>query len=183
MGWRQQLLVGMVAVATTILPATGALAQVGDPVDSFDKGPMVASGKVAFLEPFSLKNHTLNGMTYSATAAYQKACQIMLIVSHERITSEIFAIPVVGDKAMLKAERVLLDSFLQQSGIPAKFHPMVRQHMVDAMDKDLPPKQIGDHAVQAMLIPAEVPLLVVAVARDMASLPLPKPRLEGQVEQ
>jgi hypothetical protein len=177
------MIVGLLAAATALFPAQWAWAHVGDTVEAFNTGPMVTTGKVAYLEPFSLKNKTLNGVTYRATAAYQKACQIMLVVANGHITSEVFAIPVVGDRNVLKAERELLDAFLQQSGIPSQFHAQVRARMVDAMDQEVPPKEFGGLMVQAMLVPAEVPLLVIAVARDMASLPLPRPALHGEVQQ
>lgn len=175
--------VGIVALGASVLPGSFALARVGDTVANFDAGPMVATGKVAFLEPFSLKNKSLNGVTYRATETYKKACQIMLVVKDGHITSEIFAIPVVGDQSVLKAERDLLDSFLAQSGIPSQFHAQIRQQMVDAMDNPQAPKQIGDRAVQTLLIPADTPLLVVAIAKDPDSLPLPKPEIEPQAQQ
>lgn len=183
MVWPRRWIVGLIALATTMVPATLAEAKVGDTVEGFEAGPMVTSGQVAFLEPFSLKNKSLNGVTYRATDSFKKACQIMLVVKDGRITSEIFAIPVVGDPDILKLERELLDSFLAQSGIPEKFHPQIREQMVQAMDGEHVSQQVGTHAVQSMLIPADVPLLVVAVAKDKASLPLPKPKIEPQAVQ
>ncbi len=176
-------IVGLIALASTVIPANLAEAKVGETVENFEAGPMVTSGQVAFLEPFSLKNKTMNGVTYRATEAFKKACQIMLVVQNGRITSEIFAIPVVGDPDILKLERELLDSFLAQSGIPEKFHEQVREQMVKAMDGEQISAQVGGHAVQSMLIPADVPLLVIAVAKDKASLPLPKPKIEPQAVQ
>ncbi|HEY9855741.1 MAG TPA: hypothetical protein V6D05_08405 [Stenomitos sp.] len=183
MVWPRRWIAGAMALATSLIPAALAEAKVGDTVANFEAGPMVTSGQVAFLEPFSLKNKTLNGVTYRATDAFKKACQIMLVVKDGRISSEIFAIPVVGDPEVLKVERELLDSFLAQSGIPAKFHAQIREQMVKAMDGGQVSQQVGEHAVQAMMIPADVPLLVVAVARDKASLPLPKPKIEPQAVQ
>lgn len=183
MVWSRRWIAGLIALATTVVPATLAEARVGDTVENFEAGPMVTSGQVVFLEPFSLKNKTLNGVTYRATDTFKKACQIMLVVQNGRITSEIFAIPVVGDPEILKIERELLDSFLAQSGVPAKFHAQIREQMVQAMDGEQISQQVGAHAVQSMLIPAEVPLLVVAVAKDKASLPLPKPKIQPQAVQ
>lgn len=183
MVWPRRWIAGLLALATTLVPAALAEAKVGDTVESFEAGPMVTSGQVAFLEPFSLKDKTLNGVTYRATDHFKKACQIMLVVKEGKIASEIFAIPVVGDPDILKVERELLDSFLAQSGIPAKYHAQIRDQMVKAMDGDQVTEQMGEHAVQAMMIPAEVPLLVVAVAKDRSSLPLPKPKIEPQAVQ
>lgn len=183
MVWPRRWIAGLIALATTMVPVALAEAKVGDTVESFETGPMVTSGQVAFLEPFSLKEKKLNGVTYRATDTFKKACQIMLVIQNGRITSEIFAIPVVGDPDILKLERELLDSFLAQSGIPSRFHAQIREQMVQAMDGEQISQQVGAHAVQSMMIPADVPLLVVAVARDKAALPLPKPKIEPQAVQ
>lgn len=171
------------ALGALLATAPGAHARVGSTVANFDEGPMVASGQVAFLEPFSLQEDRLQGVTYRATADFRKACQIMLVVDQGTISSEIFAIPVVEDPGILKAERSLLDSFLAQSGIPTQFHEQIRQQMVAAMDRTVPPRPIAGLMVQTMVIPAEVPLLVLAVARDREALPLPKPHIPPQAEQ
>lgn len=170
-------------LALGLLSARGADARVGDTVEGFEAGPMVSSGQVAFLEPFTIKNKAMNGVTYRATSAYKKACQVMLVVKSGKIESEIFAIPVVGDPEVLQAERELLDSFLAQSGIPEKYHAAIREHMVEAMESSPAPRKMGTHMVQALMIPAEVPLLVIAVAKDSATLPFPKPAIQPQAEQ
>lgn len=183
MAGRHRGIVAALALALGLLGAGGADARVGDTVENFEAGPMVTGGQIAFLEPFSLKNKTLSGVTYRATKIYKKACQVMLIVKGGKIESEIFAIPVVGDPEVLKAERKLLDSFLEQSGIPDKYHPRIRDHMVEAMENSPAPRKMGTHMVQALLIPAEVPLLVIAVAKDSETLPFPKPAIQPQAEQ
>lgn len=144
---------------------------------------MVKSGQVTFLEPFSLRDRELQGLTYRATDAYQKACQIMLVIKEGVISSEIFAMPILKNVAILKAERELLDSFLEQSGIPEEFHPQMREQLLQASDRPSAPKHVGKYAVQYMLIPAEIPLLVLAVAQDSAALPLPKPTIQPQIPQ
>ncbi|HEY9897844.1 MAG TPA: hypothetical protein V6D00_01570 [Pantanalinema sp.] len=183
MAWRHRGILAALALTLGLLGAGGADARVGDTVENFEAGPMVTGGQVAFLEPFTLKNKALSGVTYRATSTYKKACQVMLVVKGGKIESEIFAIPVVGDPEVLKAERELLDSFLVQSGIPAKYHAAIREHMVAAMDNTPAPRKMGTHMVQALMIPAEVPLLVIAVAKDSATLPFPKPAIQPQAEQ
>lgn len=173
------------ALVLGLLAALGsrAEARVGSTVAHFDEGSMVASGQVAYLEPFSLHEDRMRGVTYRATEAFRKACQIMLVVEGGTISSEIIAIPVVEDPAVLKAERALLDSFLAQSGLPGATHETVRQQLVATLDRAMPARPLGGLVIQTLLIPAEVPLLVLAVARDREALPLPKPSIPPQAEQ
>ncbi|MNX65574.1 hypothetical protein D3C86_966390 [compost metagenome] len=51
------------------------------------------------------------------------------------------------------------------------------------MDGTPAPRRVGDHMVQSLMIPAEVPLLVIAVAKDSEKLPFPKPAIQPQAEQ
>lgn len=183
MAARRQQRVLAIAMALACLLALPVQAKVGQSIETFDKGPMVQSGQVAFLEPFSLREHALQGVTYRATAAYQKACQIMLVVKEGVIASEIFAMPLLKNFEVLKAERELLDSFLLQSGIPEEYHPQVREQLLNASDRPAAPKRVGNFAVQYMLISAEIPLLVLAVAQDSTALPLPKPTIQPQIQQ
>lgn len=171
------------ALGALLLGSWPAWAQLGSTIEEFDHGPMVTQGQVQFLEPFSLHNHTINGVTYRATENYHKACQIMLVVQNGTIRSEIFAIPVVSETEVLKAQRDLLDAFLGQTGLAGQYHSQVREQMVDALNDGQQVRQMGGYAVQTLMLPADVPLLVLAIARDVASLPLPHPRPKGTVQQ
>lgn len=183
MAARRQLRVMAIALALAGMWAVPVQAKVGQSLSTFEKGPMVQSGQVAFLEPFSLRDHALQGVTYRATDAYQKACQIMLVVKEGVIDSEIFAMPLLKNREVIKAERELLDSFLLQSGIPQEYHPQVREQLLKATDTPAAPKHVGNFAIQYLLIPAEIPLLVMAIAKDSAALPLPKPTIQPQISQ
>ena len=179
--WTKRLIA--IALAAVTLGSGPVQARVGESVAAFEAGPMVKSGEVAFLEPFSLRNNKLRGVTYRATDAYQKACQIMLVVKGGVITSEIFAMPVIEDRDVIKAEKTLLDSFLEQSGIPKNLHSQVREQLLGASDRPVAPRQLGGYSVQYLLIPAEIPLLVLAVAKDETALPLPKPTIQPQIQE
>lgn len=167
MGMRHALGVGLLAAA---LCGSPALAQVGQSVGHFEKSPMMKSGMIAYIEPFELKDGT-KGKTYRATDAYFQACQIMVITSGERIDAEIFAMPLIDSEEIMQAEKVLLDSFLKQSGMNDKAQDQARQQFIEAIEQDQLTRKHGTHYVQTTLIPAEVPLLVMAIAREPHKLP------------
>lgn len=167
MGVRHALGAGILALA---LVGSPALAQVGQSVQQFEKSAMVKKGVISFIEPFELKDGT-KGKTYRATDAYFKACQIMVITKGNTIEAEIFAMPLIDSEEIMQAEKLLLDMFLSQSGMSPGAQDKARQQFIEAISQDQLTQKHGSHYVQTTLIAAEVPLLVMAIARDSAKLP------------
>lgn len=167
MGVRHALGVGLLAIALSGAPA---FSQVGQSVQQFEKGDMLKQGAIAYVEPFELKDGT-KGKTYRATDAYFQACQIMVITNGNLIEAEIFAMPLIDSEEILQAEKLLLDMFLRQSGMSPEAQDRARTQFIEAIAQDQSTQKHGQHYVQTTLIPAEVPLLVMAIAREASKLP------------
>jgi len=167
MGVRHALGVG--ALAFTLL-GSPAFAQVGQTVQQFEKTPMLTKGVISYVEPFELKDGT-KGKTYRATDTYFQACQIMVITNGNTIEAEIFAMPLIDSEEILQAEKLLLDMFLSQSGMNEASQDKARKQFIESIEQDQLTRKHGSHYVQTTLIPAEVPLLVMAIAREQSKLP------------
>lgn len=167
MSLRRALGIGVLAISLFGAPA---FSQVGQTTQHFDKSPMVKKGVIAFVEPFELKDGT-KGKTYRATDTYMQACQIMLITKGNMIEAEIFAMPLIDSEEILRAEKLLLDMFLSQSGMSEEAQDKARTQFIEAIEKDQLTRKHGQHYVQTLLIGAEVPLLVMAIAREPSKLP------------
>ena len=167
MGVRHALVGGILAFA---LSGSPALSQVGQSVGHFEKSPMMKQGMIAYLEPFELKDGT-KGKTYRATESYFQACQIMLITRGSTIEAEIFAMPLIDSEEVMRAEKVLLDSFLSQSGMAPEAQDKARQQFIEAISQEQVTRKHGQHFVQTTMLPSEVPLLVMAIAREASKLP------------
>ncbi|GEM_PF-2020299 len=167
MGVRYALGVGILSFA---LFGSPALSKVGQSIQHFEKSPMVKKGMIAYVEPFELKDGS-KGKTYRATGNYFHACQIMVITKGNVIEAEIFAMPLIDSEEVLQAEKVLLDSFLDQSGLSAAAQDEALRQFIEAISADQLTRKHGGHYVQTTMIPAEVPLLVMAIARESAKLP------------
>lgn len=178
MGMRGAWVGGILALALSMTPA---LAQVGQSVGHFEKSAMIKQGMIAYLEPFELKDGT-KGKTYRATPTYFQACQIMLITRGTTIDAEIFAMPLIDSEEVMQAEKILLDGFLGQSGMSPEAQDQARQQFIDAIGKEQTTRKHGQHYVQTTLLPAEVPLLVMAIARESSKLPFKEsktPKTQG----
>ncbi len=178
MGVRRALGVGVLAFALFGAPA---FSQVGQTVQTFEKGAMLKKGVISYVEPFELKDGT-RGKTYRATDTYFQACQIMVITNGNTIEAEIFAMPLIDSEEILQAEKLLLDMFLSQSGMNAAAQDKARQQFIESIEQDQLTRKHGNHYVQTTLIAAEVPLLVMAVAREQSKLPFKDakaPKTEG----
>ncbi len=167
MGVRHALGVGVLAFSLMGAPA---LSQVGQSVQHFEKSSMMKKGVIAYIEPFELKDGT-KGKTYRATETYFNACQIMVITNGNQIEAEIFAMPLIDSEEILQAEKLLLDMFLGQSGMNADAQAKARTQFIESIEQDQLTRKHGGHYVQTTLIPAEVPLLVMAIAREPSKLP------------
>ncbi len=167
MGVRHALGVGVLAFA---LIGSPALSQVGQSVQTFEKNAMLKKGVIAYVEPFELKDGT-KGKTYRATDTYFHACQIMVITKGNTIEAEIFAMPLIDSEEIMQAEKLLLDMFLSQSGMTAAAQDKARQQFIESIERDQLTRKHGSHYVQTTMIAAEVPLLVMAIARESSKLP------------
>ncbi|MNK48242.1 hypothetical protein D3C87_670700 [compost metagenome] len=164
---RHALGVGVLAFS---LLGSPALSQVGQTIQQFEMTPMLKKGVIAYVEPFELKDGT-KGKTYRATETYFSACQIMVITNGNKIESEIFAMPLIDSEEILQAEKLLLDMFLSQSGLNAEGQKKAREQFIESIEQDQLTRKHGNHYVQTTMIAAEVPLLVMAIARDPSKLP------------
>ena len=167
MGVRHALGVGLLAFSLLGAPA---LSQVGQSVQHFEKSSMMKKGVISFIEPFELKDGT-KGKTYRATETYFNACQIMVITKGNQIEAEIFAMPLIDSEEILQAEKLLLDMFLSQSGMNEASQDKARQQFIESIEQDQLTRKHGNHYVQTTMIAAEVPLLVMAIARESSKLP------------
>ncbi|MNT43394.1 hypothetical protein D3C72_1798640 [compost metagenome] len=79
--------------------------------------------------------------------------------------------PLIDSEEIMQAEKLLLDMFLSQSGMNADAQNKARQQFVESIEQDQLTRKHGRHYVQTTMIAAEVPLLVMAVAREASKLP------------
>ena len=154
---------GSVMLVTSMVQP--AWAQVGAQLESFEAGAWARNQALGRVETRLLEQPGRCAIRYRGKAPGE----VWLVVEAGRIESQVLAIPLESDSTEILAR---LEAFLVEGGIPAPPGRQVWQTILAAVEGQSPVLVTGGVALAAGRLELPVPLLLVAIAREVRTLPL-----------